>query len=99
MVAEGDGGRDQRTAANVERFELERFGWGAPDRLELSGIFVGLRETDPGPPVLVVWGAGAAHRLTAVPESLDGPPEDGRRWRAEFLWEQPPVPFDAAQLE
>src|SRR5215203_3952105 len=56
MVAEGDGGRDQPAAANRERFELERFGWGAPDRLELSGTFVGLRETDPGPPVLVLWG-------------------------------------------
>src|SRR5918999_6017899 len=91
MVAGGD----ERAAT----FELERFVWGAPDRLELSGTFAGVGDAPAGSPVLVVRGNGDTHRLPAVPESVSGPPADGSRWLAAFAWQEAPVAFDAAVLE
>ena len=81
------------------RFALERFAWGAPDRLELAGTFTGLDEPDaPAPPVLVLSGAGHTHRLRARGRR-SGAPEDGQPWRAAFVWEEPPAAFDAAVLQ
>jgi hypothetical protein len=91
MVAGGD----QRIAT----FELERFVWGAPDRLEVCGTFAGVGDAPAGSPVLVVRGNGDMHRLPAVPDSVSGPPADGRRWLAAFAWLEAPVAFDAAVLE
>ena len=80
-------------------FELERFVWGAPDRLRVSGRFMGLGHAAPADPVLVVRGHERMHRLQALPDSLSGPPEEGSLWSAEFAWQEPPVAFDAAKLE
>jgi hypothetical protein len=81
-------------------FELRRFAWGTPDRLELSGTFGGLPETPTGAaPVLVVQAGERVHRLAAVPDSLDGPPADGRVWQAQFAWQDPPVAFHRAELQ
>jgi hypothetical protein len=80
-------------------FQLEQFAWGAPDRLELSGTFVGLRDAPVDAPVLVVSGPDQMHRLPVLADTRSGPPEDGRLWFAEFAWQEPPVAFDAAVLE
>jgi hypothetical protein len=80
-------------------FELARFAWGAPDRLELSGKFLGLPELPEEPPTLVISGEDGVHRLPVVPDSFSGPPEDGRRWDAVFAWQEPPVAFAFAELE
>ena len=80
-------------------FELDRFAWGAPDRLELSGRFIGLPDVSADAPVLVIVGDDRVHRLPAVPDSVAGPPEEGRRWRAAFAWQDPPVAFDVAELQ
>ena len=79
----------------VERFDLERFEWNAPDRLALSGRFHGLQEPR-SEPVLVVNGDGDPHRLHAAQDSV---PEDGEQWRAEFVWDGVPVGVDSAVLE
>jgi hypothetical protein len=79
-------------------FELARFAWGAPDRLELSGRFLGLGDGPPDGPELVISGADSVHHLPVVPGSLSGPMDDGRWWDAVFAWREPPVAFDAAQL-
>ena len=79
-------------------FELERFAWQAPDRLEISGRFSELDQETNDAPVLVVHGADGDHRLALLPGSVSGPPAKGEWWRAAFLWEQPPVPFEAAEL-
>ena len=76
--------------------ELERFAWGAPDRLEVAGTFTGLEEPDAAPPILVLSGAGRTHRLRAGDDA--GTPEDGRPWEAAFVWEDAPVAFDSAVL-
>jgi hypothetical protein len=80
-------------------FELARFAWGAPDRLELSGKFVGMPDVPAHTPTLVINGANGVHRLPVVPESVSGPPEDGRRWEAVFAWQEPPVAFEEAELQ
>jgi hypothetical protein len=83
----------------VEQFELERFEWRAPDRLEISGKFHGLQEPPADTPVLVVSGDGEAHRLDAVPDIGTGRPEDGKAWSAQFLWDETPIGVEAAALE
>jgi hypothetical protein len=79
----------------VERFDLERFEWNAPDRLEVSGQFHGLQEPV-GEPVLIVNGDGDPHRLEAAADSA---PTDDGEWRAEFIWDGVPVGVDSAVLE
>ena len=80
-------------------FELAGFAWGAPDRLELSGTFVGVPDVPADAPTLVISGVDGVHRLPVVPESFSGPPEDGRRWEAVFAWQEPPVAFEVAELQ
>ena len=70
------------TSGGPAIFELERFAWGAPDRLELSGRFIGLPDAPSDTPVLVLTGEEGVHRLPVDPDSLSGPPEDGLPWRA-----------------
>lgn len=81
------------------RFELRRFAWGTPDRLELAGTFGGLPETPTGAPVLVVKAGERVHRLPAVPDSFSGPPANGQVWQAQFAWQDPPVAFQGAELQ
>jgi hypothetical protein len=100
MVAgEGQDGPTRAATTPRARFELERFAWGAPDRLQLSGRFTGLSDVSADAPVLVVHGPERMHRLQALPDSLSGSLEDGSMWSAEFAWQEPPVAFDAATLE
>jgi polyhydroxyalkanoate synthesis regulator phasin len=80
-------------------FELAHFAWGAPDRLELAGTFVGLSDFPAEAPTLVISGTNGMHRLPVVPDSLSGPREDGGRWEAVFAWQEAPVAFDVAKLE
>ncbi|HET8949979.1 MAG TPA: hypothetical protein VFN44_05700 [Solirubrobacteraceae bacterium] len=80
-------------------FVIERFGWGAPDRLEVSGTFSGLAtETSPGA-VLTVVGEDGPHRLPAIDQVDAEAPTDGARWAAAFSWREAPVAFDRARLE
>ena len=80
-------------------FELARFAWGAPDRLELSGKFIGLPDVPADDPMLVISGVDGVHRLPVVSDSSSGPPEDGGRWDAVFAWQEAPVAFEGAKLE
>ena len=81
-------------------FELKRFVWVTPDRLAVSGTFGGLGETPAeAPPVLVLHEGESVHRLPAIADSVDGPPEDGQIWQAAFAWQDAPVAFDVAELK
>lgn len=80
-------------------FVVERFGWGAPDRLEVAGIFSGLEIETPADAVLTVVGEDGAHRLPAIANGDAEPPADGGHWAAEFAWLEAPVAFDRARLE
>ena len=80
-------------------FALERFAWEAPDRLGLSGWFSGLPDDGPpAAPVIVVRGSGGTHHLPAVSGAASAS-EVGGRWEAAFAWQEPPAPFDAAELQ
>ena len=81
----------------VEAFDLERFDWAGPDRLEVAGTFAGIGDAPAGAPVLVVHGADRVHRLPAMPDADQ--PVEGRPWRAAFAWQEAPEPFETAELE
>lgn len=81
------------------RFELQRFAWGAPDRLELAGTFNGLDAPPADLPVLVLRGAERTHRLLAAADDVSGAPENGQPWRAAFVWQEAPAAFEAAVLQ
>src|SRR3954451_14047883 len=83
------------TASNGATFQLDRFEWAAPDRLEIAGSFAGI-EPPRMAPTLVVGAADGPRRLTATP--VDSP-VDGEQWTAAFLWQEPPVPFEQVELE
>ncbi|MEA2134470.1 MAG: hypothetical protein QOC68_2379 [Solirubrobacteraceae bacterium] len=88
------------SAPEQTSFALERFAWDAPDRLAVAGWFSGLpADTRPTAPVLVLRGTGGTHRLPAVSMTASDPLEDGRRWEAAFAWQEPPAPFDVAELQ
>jgi hypothetical protein len=80
-------------------FALERFSWGAPDRLELAGTFDGLDAAPSGAAVLVLAGVTGTYRLTASPGDVSGVPVNGEPWFATFVWQDAPAAFDAAVLE
>ena len=79
-----------------ETFELERFVWSSPDRLEIDGRFVGLDTAPRGEPVLVLHGTERVHRLPAATNGADH--ADGE-WHAEFTWQEAPTAFGAVELE
>ena len=80
-----------------ETFELKRFVWATPDRLEIDGRFVGLGDAPTGHPVLVLRGPERTHRLPAVNGGASvGAGED---WHAAFAWQEAPTAFGAAELE
>jgi hypothetical protein len=90
--------KSQSPAAKARTLTLERFAWAAPDRLELAGTFTGLADPPAELPVLVLAGAERTYRLPAAADDVSGAPENGRPWRAAFVWEEPPAAFDGAVL-
>jgi hypothetical protein len=79
-------------------FALDRFEWGAPDRLDVAGSFSGLKDPPAAEAVLTVDGPDGPHRLPAIEDGA-GPPADGAPWVAAFAWLEAPVAFDHARLE
>src|SRR5829696_5375366 len=73
-------------------FQLERFEWAAPDRLEIAGSFAGV-EPPRAAPTLLVRADDGVRRLTGATADEAG---DGDPWSAAFHWSEPPVPFSAA---
>jgi hypothetical protein len=77
-------------------FELERFGWSEPGRLEVVGRWSGLEGRRLGRPVLTVEAGGQRRRLTAMPGGqLTGSGE----WRATFACDADPASIDGVVLE
>jgi hypothetical protein len=79
-------------------FELERFGWTAPGRLEVIGRWSGLQGRRLGRPVLTLDVGGQRRRLTALPGGHLAPSESGQ-WRAAFAFEGDPEDVIGAELE
>ncbi|MEA2255942.1 MAG: hypothetical protein QOG35_1987 [Solirubrobacteraceae bacterium] len=79
-------------------FEVERFEWTAPDRLEVAGRWFGLRGHRFVRPVLIVHGGEDRRRLLALLEHKPWAVEDGEEWVAAFPWEGEPVRAASAEL-
>jgi hypothetical protein len=79
-------------------FQVDRFEWTAPDRLELVGRWSGLRGHRFLRPTLDVEVEGERHRMLAVLDHKPWAPEDGQDWIAAFTWRGEPANFDEAEL-
>jgi hypothetical protein len=89
---------DSTLPENAAALEIERFEWAAPDRIELTGEWSGLRARRFVRPTLILHGAGKRRRLLATLEHKPWAPEDGQTWIAAFAWEGEPVEFESAEL-
>ncbi len=79
-------------------FAVERFEWTAPDTLEVSGRWFGLRGHRFLRPTLDVQAGGQRRRMLAVLEHKPWAAEEGEEWIAAFLWTGPPERLDDAEL-
>jgi hypothetical protein len=79
-------------------FEVERFEWVAPDRLEVAGRWFGLRGHRFLRPTLDVEVAGERRRMLAVLEHKPWAAEEGEEWLAAFEWAGAPAKLDDAEL-
>jgi hypothetical protein len=79
-------------------FELERFEWTAPDRLELTGVWTGLRARRFIRPTLVLETDAGRRRLLALLEHKPWSADDGADWIAAFAWTGEPAEVESAQL-
>jgi hypothetical protein len=79
-------------------FEVERFEWTSPDRLELEGRWSGVRGKRFMRPTLTLHGEGRQHRLLALLEHKPWAAEDQRAWIAAFPWDGEPIDADDAAL-
>ena len=77
-------------------FELERFGWSEPGRLEVVGRWSGLEGRRLGRPVLTVEAGGHRRRLTGLP---GGQLAGGAEWRATFACDDDPDAITGVVLE
>jgi hypothetical protein len=80
-------------------FQLERFQWTAPDRLELEGRWYGVRGRRFVRPVLTVEVRGRRRRLLALLEHKPWPADEGAPWIAAFPWEGAHEGTGSAELE
>jgi hypothetical protein len=79
-------------------FELERFAWSEPGRLEVIGRWTGLEGRRLGRPVLRLEANGRRRRLTAMPGG-HLVPSDSSEWRASFAYDGDPEQVGAVVLE
>jgi hypothetical protein len=86
------------TTGGVVVFELERFEWVAPERLEVEGRWFGLRGRRFVRPTLFLHDRDGRRRLLALLDDKPWTADDGEVWTAAFGWEGPPASFDSAEL-
>src|SRR4051794_3759643 len=99
MATFPDGGAQATADPQQVSFELERFAWAGPERLEVGGRWSGLRVPQLGSPELIVELKDHIVRLS--PLSL-APPRVGPdgEWSAAFFWpERRPMSLGSARLE
>ncbi|MEA2294840.1 MAG: hypothetical protein QOE86_2479 [Solirubrobacteraceae bacterium] len=82
----------------AQTFEVERFAWTAPDRLELEGRWSGVRGVRFVRPTLVLVAGEDHRRALALLEHKPWPAEDGASWVAAFPWAGDPMEADAGEL-
>ena len=86
------------TANGAAVLEVIRFEWATPERIELVGVWHGLRARRFIRPTLVLEGEGEPKRLLALLEHKPWPADDGKEWIAAFAWRGEVVKFKSADL-
>ena len=90
---------DAGAATDAAVLEIDRFEWGESGRLELVGVWSGLRGRRFIRPTLVLEGGeDPVRRLLAVLDHKPWTAQDGEEWIAAFAWDGPPVKFASADL-
>src|SRR4051794_7885403 len=89
---------DATAATEPAVLEVIRFEWAKPDRIELVGVWTGLRAQRFMRPTLVLERDGEWIRLLALLEHKPWQAADGEQWTAAFAWDEAPVKFDSADL-
>lgn len=79
------------------KFEVDRFGVGADDRLEVAGRWFGVRGRRFLRPTLEFEAEGERQRALAVLDHKPWTAEDGEEWVAAFDWDEAAAP-EAAEL-
>src|SRR4051794_29773479 len=79
-------------------FEVERFGWTASDRLEVTGRWFGLRGHRFMRPALIVEAGDDRRRLLALLDHKPWAANDSEPWIAAFSWAGDPVALTFAEL-
>jgi len=80
-------------------FELERFQWSGPERLEVEGRWFGVRGRRFVRPVLTVQVGGRRRRLLALLEHKPWQADETESWIAAFPWEGSKDDVGEAELE
>ena len=98
VPAQSERRRTSRLMSDVREiaFELERFTWTEPDRLEVTGRWTGLEGRRLGRPVLMLSIGDDQRRLTALP---GGHLRGSGEWRALFTFDGDPATITGAELE
>jgi hypothetical protein len=87
------------TETGAAVLEVERFEWATPERIEIVGVWTGLRARRFIRPTLVLQGAeGGPRRLLALLEHKPWTGDDGEEWIAAFAWRGDVVKFESADL-
>src|SRR4051812_50224451 len=79
-------------------FDVESFAWSSPERLELAGVWYGVRGTRFVRPTLMLRADGVSRRLLATLDHKPWAAADGEPWVAQFPWDGEPFEFDGAEL-
>ena len=79
-------------------FEIERFEWAKPDRIELVGTWAGVGARRFIRPTLVLERDGEPVRLLALLDHKPWHPVDGQDWIAAFAWDGEPVRCQSADM-
>src|SRR5438552_3309993 len=79
-------------------FEVDTFDWTDDGRIEVTGVWSGLRGVRFLRPTLVVGGAGQQRRLLAVLDHKPWAPHEAGQWVAAFDWRGEPVEIETAEL-
>lgn len=92
----GDLGQ-QEPALDAAFFDLRRFEWDGDGRLEVEGLWSGVRGTRFVRPTLVIGGS-EPRRLLATLDHKPWEPDEGSAWVAAFAWDGGKPDFDSAEL-
>jgi hypothetical protein len=92
------GSKPSEATIDATVFEVERFEWTSDDRIELTGVWSGLRGSRFMRPTLVLTVGGERRRLLALLDHKPWSADEGDDWIAAFAWKGEPAEVERAEL-